>query len=95
MKLTKRDFMLLLHGLVTSVAVANATNNGKGKGVEDLTKYKEAERFVHSVHNDRPAIPFEEMDELFTKLVHTARTIDLDIENQDLASLEPSSEYLH
>ncbi|MNH44785.1 hypothetical protein D3C79_1070490 [compost metagenome] len=56
---------------------------------------KDAEKFVLDLLGQSPHIPFEEIDELFTRLVDMAYDVDRSPEEQELADRKPLVGYLH
>lgn len=93
MNLTKRELMLLIHSIVTSVATLEISSNGVFGKPEDLIMIEQAEAFVNDVLKEQPYMTFTEFNELFTKLVKQALGETYSEDEIDLANL-PSTEYI-
>lgn len=91
MKLSKRDIVVILSGLIVQQEVYHRNNPAFPSG-SDFTLLNECYELTLQVQAENPVIEFAEMNELFTRLMYEAVN-DLTPEQEELLNLPPS-EYI-
>lgn len=94
MKLSLKEIVMLLNGLAVMTDVFKA-QQGLDRGSRDLVDHERAIALAAEMLHEIPYITFEEIDELFTRLVASAFNEVKVAEGEiNLAELPPS-DYIH
>lgn len=95
MKLTDRQYAILMQGLAVLVEVSNARVGGASLSIDDLAVVKEAQAYCVEAFEGNMYVTFGEVDDLLTTLLKIAASYNMAESEQELAMLEPTSKYLH
>lgn len=65
---TKREMMLLMNGLAMTADVLNVSSKGVVPSCQEFDALLESRDFAHEQYNEQPALTFQELNDLFTKV---------------------------
>lgn len=88
MKLSKREIVLLLNGLIIQQHYYHKENPEAPRG-KDFTAFEDACQLVMEEQSENPMVLLKEYDDLFSKLVYHGFN-DLSPEDEELFNLPPT-----